>query len=51
MGGMIIGSYAGSFIPALWSNSALLSPASILWSIVGGFVGIYAGFKIGQRFD
>jgi hypothetical protein len=42
---MVIGSYAGSYTPVLWGGS-LLSMSSILFGGVGGFVGIWAGYKI-----
>ena len=45
---LFIGSAAGSYIPLLWGVS-LFSMASILWSMVGGFAGIYVGFKLGER--
>ena len=44
--GMIIGSIAGGYIPLLWGDSAF-SMASILFSAIGGFLGIWAGYKIG----
>lgn len=46
--GMVIGSYAGSFLPWLWGGS-LLSMSSIMFGAVGGLAGIYAGYKISQR--
>ena len=46
--GMIVGSYAGAYIPMLWGGS-VLSIASILTGAVGGFAGIYLGYKLGQN--
>jgi hypothetical protein len=43
--GAIIGSSAGSYIPVLWGGS-LLSMTSLLLAAVGGFVGIWIGYKI-----
>ena len=50
MMGMIIGSVAGGYIPLLWGDSAF-SVASVLFSAVGGFLGIWAGYKIGMGMD
>lgn len=45
---MIIGSTVGSYLPALWGGS-LLSPASVFWGAIGGFAGIWAGWKLAQN--
>jgi hypothetical protein len=45
---MVIGSYAGSCIPLIWGDS-LLSMASLFFSAIGGFFGIWIGYKLGQR--
>ena len=47
MTGMVIGTYAGSYIPLLWGGS-LLSMSSILFGGVGGFVGIYVAYKLSR---
>ena len=44
---MFIGSAVGSFIPELW-GAGLFSMSSVIWSGVGGLLGIYVGFKLGQ---
>lgn len=44
---MVVGSTVGSYIPVLWGGS-LLSPTSVLWGAIGGFAGIWAGWKIGR---
>ena len=44
---MIIGTYIGSCVPLLWGGS-LLSMSSILFSGVGGFVGIYIAYKLSR---
>lgn len=45
--GLFIGSSVGAYVPALWGGD-LLSMSSIMLSGVGGFLGIYAGYKISQ---
>jgi hypothetical protein len=41
----IIGSTVGSFVPLIWGSS-LLSISSILFTAIGGFAGIYIGYKM-----
>jgi len=48
MTGMIFGSYAGSYLPMIWGASAL-SITSILFGALGGFVGIWAGYRLAGR--
>jgi hypothetical protein len=48
MGGMIIGGYAGSYIPALWGAGGF-SFAGMIFGALGSFVGIWLGFKIGSE--
>ena len=45
---MILGSVAGGYIPLLWGGS-VFSAASVLIAAVGGFAGIWIGYKIGSR--
>jgi hypothetical protein len=45
--GMIVGSIAGGYIPLIWGDS-IFSMSSILFSAIGGFVGIWAGYKLGN---
>lgn len=45
--GMIVGSLIGNYIPLLWGGSSL-SFTSIILGMVGGILGIWAGFKLGQ---
>jgi hypothetical protein len=45
MFGAFVGSCAGSYIPVLWGGS-LLSMSSLLLGAVGGFAGIWTGYKI-----
>jgi hypothetical protein len=44
-GGMFIGSSIGSFIPYLWNGDFM---SYTIWGAVGGFVGIWAGFKLAK---
>jgi hypothetical protein len=48
--GMVLGSYAGSYIPAIWGGS-LFSLSSILFGAAGGFAGIWVGYKLARRFE
>lgn len=43
--GMLIGSTIGGFVPELWGASAF-SLWSIIFSAVGGILGIWAAYKI-----
>ena len=42
--GMLIGSVARSFIPALW-GAGVLSVGSVIWSGLRGAAGIWVGYK------
>ncbi len=44
-GGMFVGSTIGSLAPYLWNGDFM---ATTLWGTVGGFVGIWAGFKLAK---
>jgi len=44
--GALIGSTVGGLIPMLW-GADLVSYTSVLLSGIGGFVGIWVGYKIG----
>ena len=46
--GMGIGSYAGSYLPVIWGGS-VFSVTSILLGAVGGFAGIWAGYRVAQQ--
>jgi hypothetical protein len=50
MFGAFVRSCAGSYIPVLWGGS-LLSMSSLLLGAVGGFAGIWIGYKIAVRMD
>jgi len=45
--GLILGSTVGGMLPELWGEH-LFSGWSLLLSLVGGFVGIYLGYKLSQ---
>lgn len=45
--GLFVGSTLGSFIPDLWS-AGFLSFSSVLFSALGGALGIWLGFKLGD---
>jgi len=47
--GMIVGSIAGGYIPVLF-GAGFFSLSSIITSAIGGLLGIYIGYKIGQNF-
>jgi len=44
---LTIGSLIGSYLPTLW-GAGFLSISSVILSAVGGFAGIYLGFKLGD---
>ncbi len=44
-GGMVIGSFIGQFMPYFW-NGNIVDYA--IWGGIGGFVGIWAGFKFAK---
>jgi hypothetical protein len=45
--GMSVGLILGGFIPMLW-GAGEFSMSSIIFSAVGGFLGIWLGFKLSQ---
>jgi hypothetical protein len=47
--GMLLGSTIGGFVPTLW-GAEILSFSSILGNLIGGFLGIWIAYKIGQRY-
>jgi len=46
--GMVVGSSAGSYVPALWGDG-LLSYWGLFFSLVGGIIGIYLGYKLNSN--
>lgn len=47
MVGMVVGSTLGGYIPSLW-GAEFLSFWGIITSAIGGFAGIYIGYKLSQ---
>lgn len=45
-----IGSFIGGYVPTLWGASAF-GFASVIGGLVGGALGIWAGFKIGKSIE
>ncbi|MDD4889963.1 MAG: hypothetical protein PHU85_08520 [Phycisphaerae bacterium] len=45
--GLFVGATAGNFVPLLWGGSAM-SMSGLLFSLVGGFAGIWLAYKIGS---
>jgi hypothetical protein len=45
--GMFAGSTIGSYIPLLWGGS-LFSLSSILFSVIGGILGVLIGYRISK---
>lgn len=46
--GMIVGSTIGGYAPMLF-GAGIFSVTSIITSAVGGLLGIYIGFKLGEN--
>ncbi len=46
--GLIVGSTAGSYLPFLWGDSSFFSLASIVFTFVGGAIGIWAGYQLSR---
>ncbi len=42
---MTVGLFLGSFVPMLW-GAGELSFSSLIFSTLGGFLGIWVGFKL-----
>jgi hypothetical protein len=45
--GMVVGSGIGGLLPLLWGGSAF-SFSAIILTAVGGFVGIWIGYKLSR---
>jgi hypothetical protein len=46
----MVGYYAGSYVPVFWGGGGIFSFSSIFFGMIGGFLGIWAGYKIAVRF-
>jgi len=44
---MFVGSTLGNMLPMLWGGDAI-SVSGVLLSLVGGAVGIWVGYRLGQ---
>jgi hypothetical protein len=47
--GALAGGIAGAYIPVLWGDKDMFSGMSILFSTIGGVIGIFLGYKLAQR--
>ena len=45
--GLTVGSAIGGYLPALWGGD-LISFSSVVFSAVGGIVGIWLGYRFGE---
>jgi len=45
--GTFLGSTVGGYVPLLWGGS-LFSLTSILFGVVGGFLGIWFGYQVSK---
>jgi hypothetical protein len=45
--GLFVGSSIGGYLPSLW-DAGLFSMAGVFGSAIGGFLGIYIGYKLGE---
>jgi hypothetical protein len=48
--GLSIGSLGGGYAPVLWGGD-VFSYSALLFSTVGGILGIWLGFKLGEYFS
>jgi uncharacterized membrane protein YeaQ/YmgE (transglycosylase-associated protein family) len=47
--GAFVGGIAGAYVPALWGDTDIFSGWSILFSVIGGIVGIWVGYLVARR--
>ncbi len=45
--GLFIGSTVGSYIPEFW-GAGIFSVSSVLGGMIGGIVGVWLGFRMGE---
>jgi len=48
--GLIVGSTAGSYVPTIFGGS-LLGLASVFGTFIGGIIGVWIGYKLGQEYS
>ena len=46
--GLAVGSTIGGALPYTWGNYNFLSFSSVILTAVGGFIGVWAGYKLGK---
>lgn len=46
----VVGLTLGGFVPALWGDTNFLDLTSLLFSTIGGIVGIWLGVQVGKRY-
>jgi len=47
--GFFVRSTVGNFVPTLWGGDAI-SVSGFLWSLAGGILGIWIGYRFGQSY-
>lgn len=47
--GAVVGGIAGAYLPNLWGDTDFFGGASILFSVLGGLVGIWLGYLLAKR--
>ena len=45
--GMTLGSIIGGYLPTLW-DAEMFSLFSVIFSAIGGFLGIWIGYRLGE---
>lgn len=50
MGGVLIGSIIGGYIPSFW-GSGLLSFSSLIGNTIGALVGLFIAYKLTEGFE
>jgi len=49
-GGIFIGSYIGSYIPAIWGDGGMFSVSGIIFSTIFSVIGGYVGKVVYERY-
>lgn len=50
-GGVTVGSLVGAYLPVVFFHVSIIGFASIVGSIIGCFVGLWAGYEASQMFE